>query len=325
MKTFLRYRIDLLDDGQVTRRIEEVDMEKMQESELLVKVAYSSLNYKDALASSGNRGISRFYPHTPGIDASGTVIRSFSPLFKPGQKVIISGYDFGMNSPGGFAQYVGVPAAWATPLPDGLSLQESMILGTAGLTAAMCLDRLLPHNPRHVVVSGASGGVGTLSLIVLRHLGISVTAVSRKDPTYLKDWGADEVIRPWESTDKPLLKGAYDAGIDTVGGSVLADMLKQIRPYGGVAVCGMALSPHFSTSVFPFILRGINLYGIESAEAPLEWKKNLWQKLATVWKPKQLEVLARTVNLETLEPEINKMLKGQALGRVLIDLETGPA
>lgn len=324
MSTFLRYRVAILDDGQVQGRIEETDTRSLQENELLIRVAYSSLNYKDALASNGNRGISRHYPHTPGIDASGTVMRSTSPLFTKGQKVIVSGYDFGMNTSGGFSQYVSVPAAWVTPLPEGLNLRESMILGTAGLTAAMCLDRLLPHEPKNVVISGASGGVGTLSLVLLKHLGITVTAVSRKNPSSLLDLGASEVIQPWENADKPLLKGSYDAGIDTVGGEVLGSMLKQIKPYGGIAVCGMALSPAFSTTVYPFILRGINLYGIESAEAPKAWKNALWQQLSTVWKPQNLEDLCRTVTLATLEPEIQRMLAGKAQGRVLIDLETVP-
>jgi acrylyl-CoA reductase (NADPH) len=325
MSTFLRYRIYLDNRGQVERRIEEVRAEKLQENELLVRVAYSSLNYKDALASNGNRGISRNYPHTPGIDASGTVMESTSPQFTEGQNVIISGYDFGMNTSGGFSQFITVPARWASPLPEGLSLKESMILGTAGLTAAMCLDRLLPARPENVVISGASGGVGTLAILLLKHLGIPTVAVSRKDPAALLGAGASQVLAPWAPSEKPLLKGVYSAGIDTVGGDVLSSMIKHIKPYGGIAVCGMALSPSFTTSVFPFILRGINLYGIESAEAALSWKNELWEKLGSIWKPPNLESICRTVNLATLEPEIEKMLSGSAQGRVLIDLETGPS
>lgn len=320
MKPFKHLTVEVDPDGKVHRRVQT--SEYLPENELLVKVAYSSLNYKDALASNGNRGISRFYPHIPGIDAAGVVEKSNHPDFKPGQKVIVSGYDLGMNSKGGFSQYISVPAAWAIPLPSGLSLKESMILGTAGLTTAMALDKILPHQPQKILVTGASGSVGSICILLLNKLGIEVVALSRKDPKTLLELGANEVIKPWTPSEKPLLKGEFDAAIDTVGGATLSHLIKTIRPYGAIAVCGMAQSPHFESSVYPFILRGVTLYGIESAEAPLEWKRELWDKLANIWKLPNLEKITRTVTLDTLETEIQDMLAGKAQGRVLIDLET---
>ena len=207
--------------GVVTREIENADLDAFDTHDLLIKVAYSSLNYKDALSASGNKGISRFYPHTPGIDASGVVIRSKDSHFKEGDKIIVTGYDLGMNSKGGFSEYISVSAHWAIPLPENLSLKEAMILGTAGLTAAMSIDKILNSDLRTlpVIISGATGGVGSLTLMILKKLGIETVAYSRRPETvdYLKFLGAKEVIHQFEESPKPMLKGLYSAGIDTVG------------------------------------------------------------------------------------------------------------
>ena len=320
----IRLSVSLSESGQVTRQIENAEPKEPADGEILVKVAYSGLNYKDALSASGNKGISRFYPHTPGIDAAGEVVISTRAEFKPGDRVIVTGFDLGMNTKGSFAEYITVPAAWTLHLPEEMSLKEAMMLGTAGLTAAMSIDKILSSDLRSgpVIISGATGGVGSMGLLILKKLGIETAAYSRRPETatYLRSLGAKEILHAWEESPKPLLKGLYSAGIDTVGGPVLENMLKHIRPYGALAICGMALSPHFTTTVYPFILRGISLYGIESAEAPMAWRKTLWNRLATEWKPDGLESICRTVRLEGLEAEIQKMLAGKALGRVVVEI-----
>lgn len=312
------------DSGEVSREIENADLGSFDTQDLLIKVVYSSLNYKDALSASGNKGISRYYPHTPGIDAAGVVARSAHPAFKEGEKVIVTGYDLGMNTKGGFSEYISVPAHWAVPLPPAMSLKEAMMLGTAGLTAAMSIDKIMHSglSDLPVIISGATGGLGSIALLILKKLGIETVGYSRRPETadYLTSLGAKEVIHAWENSPKPLLKGLYSGGIDTVGGYVLQNMIKHIRQEGSVAICGMALSSDFNTSVFPFILRGITLYGIGSAESSISWKKDLWQKLAAEWKPDGLEAITRTVSLTGLEAEIQKMLAGKALGRVVVEL-----
>lgn len=319
-----RLSVSISESGEVSRNIESFDLTDFDTNELLIKVAYSSLNYKDALSSNGSKGISRFYPHTPGIDASGIVERSSHPDFKAGDKVIVTGFDLGMNTKGGFSEYISVPAHWAVHLPENLSLKEAMIFGTAGLTAAMSIDRILfsELSKASVIISGATGGVGSLAIMILKELGISSTALSRKPEAveYLQSIGAENVIQSLEASDRPLLKGVYSGGIDTVGGHVLETMLKNVQHNGSVAVCGMALSPNLQTSVFPFILRGLNVFGIDSAEADLDWRKSLWAKLANEWKPDNLESISRIVTLDTLEQEILKMLAGNAMGRVILDL-----
>ena len=324
MSSFRRLSVSVSASGEVTRKIEETGPEEAGTNELLIRVAYSSLNYKDALSANGNKGISRFYPHTPGIDAAGTVVRSSHPDFMEGNKVIVTGFDLGMNTRGGFSAYISVPAHWAVPLPETMSLKEAMMLGTAGLTAAMSIDKILNSDLTQlpVIVSGATGGVGSIALLILKKLGIETVAFSPRPETmaYLRSLGAKEVIHTWEESPKPLLKALFSEGIDVVGGSMLQNMLKHIQPYGALAACGMALSPDFSTSVFPFILRGLTLYGIESAEAPMAWRKTLWNKLAGEWKPEGLDAICRTVSLEGLEEEIQLMLAGKARGRVIVKL-----
>ncbi|MCD8539227.1 MAG: zinc-binding dehydrogenase, partial [Leadbetterella sp.] len=228
------------------------------------------------------------------------------------------------NTKGGFAEYISVPAHWAIPLPAEMSLKEAMMLGTAGLTAAMSIDKILNSDLTRlpVIISGATGGVGSIALLILQKLGIETVAFSRRPETaeYLQSLGAKEAVHTWEESPKPLLKSLYSAGIDTVGGPVLENMLRHILPYGAVAVCGMASSPAFTTTVFPFILRGLTMYGIDSAEAPVTWRKTLWNKLAAEWKPEGLEAITRTVSLDGLETEIRQMLEGKALGRVVVEI-----
>jgi acrylyl-CoA reductase (NADPH) len=324
MMNFKRLLITENLDGTFTNQIVESTAEDLPTNDLLIKVHYSSLNFKDALSATGNKGVTRTYPHTPGIDAAGEIISSNSSDFKPGDKVIVTGHDLGMNTSGGFSEYISVPAHWAIPLPDGLSLHESMIIGTAGLTAAMCIDKLQTIGVKSgkVIVSGATGGVGSMAIMMLNRLGYEPIAFSRKESSveWLKELGATEVIHSMAVNEKVLLKPLFSGGIDTVGGNILSNIIKQILPNGGVASCGMALSPNFDITVFPFILRGISLLGVDSAEATDSWKANLWAKLANEWKPEKLSEITKTVSLEELWPEIEKIKAGKQLGRVVVKL-----
>jgi acrylyl-CoA reductase (NADPH) len=324
MMNFKRLLITENLDGTFTNQIVESTAEDLPTNDLLIKVHYSSLNFKDALSATGNKGVTRTYPHTPGIDAAGEIISSNSSDFKTGDKVIVTGHDLGMNTSGGFSEYISVPAHWAIPLPDGLSLHESMTIGTAGLTAAMCIDKLQTIGVKSgkVIVSGATGGVGSMAIMMLNRLGYEPIAFSRKESSveWLKELGATEVIHSMAVNEKVLLKPLFSGGIDTVGGNILSNIIKQILPNGGVSSCGMALSPNFEITVFPFILRGISLLGVDSAEATDSWKANLWSKLANEWKPEKLSEITKTVSLEELWPEIEKIKAGKQLGRVVVKL-----
>jgi acrylyl-CoA reductase (NADPH) len=325
MKTYKKWIVSEEQEGSFSAEL--LSFEKsfdLPQDYVLIKVHYTSLNYKDALSFLGNKGVSKNYPHTPGIDASGTIEASNSSKFSPNDNVIITGKDLGMNTGGGFSEYIQVPESWVIKLPENLSLKQAMQLGTAGLTAAMCVYKLLKNGTKEgkILVSGASGGVGTISILLLKKLGFTVTALSRKPQalSFLKSLGADDVITGLETNDKPLLKPIYDGAIDTVGGNILSSILKQIKSNGTVAVCGMALSPQLNTTVFPFILRGINMVGIDSAEADNDWKNLLWQKLSEDWQLDKLDEITKKVSLENILPEVEKISKGEQLGRVLVEI-----
>lgn len=315
--------------GRFASRIVERDTEALPPGELLVRVRYSSVNYKDALSAAGRRGVTRAYPHTPGIDAAGEVERSASAAFRPGDRVIVSGYDLGMNTPGGFGRYVRAPAAWAAPLPEGLDLRESMILGTAGLTAALCVERLRANGLEsgEVLVTGASGGVGCVAVALLAMQGFSVTAATGKPEAagLLRELGAAEVIDRAElpgPEGRPLLKPRWAGAVDVAGGGTLAGVLKSLAYGGAAAACGLVDSPSFPGSVLPFILRGVSLLGVDSAELPIAAKRAAWARLAGEWKPPGLERLVRReVGLEELDGCLRTVLAGGAAGRFLLDLD----
>ena len=305
------------------------ELDSLPEGEVLVKVQYSSLNYKDALSASGNKGVTRNYPHTPGIDAAGIVQSSSVDTYAAGDAVIITGYDLGMNTDGGFAEYVRVPAAWLVRLPDGLSAYESMVLGTAGLTAALCVDKLLKAgltpDAGAVLVTGATGGVGSVAVALLAQLGFAVTAATGKAEAadFLRSLGATEIIdrqELLEENPRPLLKERWAGVVDVVGGPVLWNAVKALRYGGSVALCGLVGSPSLDASVFPFILRGVNLLGIDSVNVPQPLKSQMWQRLATDWKLTQLDALAQTIALEELESKLNGLLAGKGKGRMVLAL-----
>jgi putative YhdH/YhfP family quinone oxidoreductase len=293
----------------------------------LIQVQWSSLNYKDALSFSGNKGITRNYPHTPGVDAAGVIEES--PTLARGTEVIVVGFDLGMNTSGGLAEYIRVPAEWVIPKPEGLSLRECMILGTAGFTAAQCLERLLQNrvtpDKGEVVVTGATGGVGSVAVNLLAAAGFTVVAASR-DPqhaTWLIDLGAARVIpseEMLEDSGKAMLKGRWAGAVDTLAGKTLEVLTRSMQHRGVITFCGMITGVELNTNVFPFILRGLSLIGIDSAECPMPLKKALWQKLGREWKSENLEALCREITLEEAPAALQDMLNGKTRGRTVVKI-----
>ncbi|MBG56153.1 MAG: oxidoreductase [Deltaproteobacteria bacterium] len=318
------------DDQTFTRKVADRFLEDLPEGEVLIRVHYSSLNYKDGLSSIGNRGVTRNYPHTPGIDASGEVAESSDSKFMPGDRVLVTGYDLGMNTSGGFGQYIRVPADWVVPLPEGLSLKESMIFGTAGFTAALSVNALQNHGitpeQGEIVVTGSTGGVGSISVLLLSNLGYDVVASTGKssETDFLKGLGAKEIIARDVVNDeskKPLLKQRWAAGIDTVGDTTLATLLKSTKQRGAVATTGNVASANLPITVYPFILRGVSLLGIDSGQTPMNLRCQIWNKLASEWKFPQFKKLSTDCDLDNLEPEIEKIIAGHQRGRVVVNLQ----
>jgi acrylyl-CoA reductase (NADPH) len=316
-------------EAHTERRIAEKSIRDLPAGDVLIQVSYSSLNYKDALSATGNRGVTRTYPHTPGIDAAGLVAESSNPAFLPGDPVLVTGYDLGMNTSGGFGQYVRVPADWVVKLPENLSLKESMIYGTAGFTASLSVLKIVDHGltpgSGDILVTGATGGVGSLAVSILSKIGYSVTAATGKTDRndFLRSLGAQTVISRAEITDnsqRPLLKARWAGVVDTVGGNILASTLKSTIQRAAVTCCGNVASPAFAASVYPFILRGITLYGIDSANTPMPLRQNIWRKIAGEWKIGQLDLLHTEIPLEGLELAIEQMLSGGLHGRVVVRL-----
>lgn len=318
------------EDGKFIRRITDKNISDLPGGEVLIKVKYSSLNYKDALSASGNKGVTRKYPHTPGIDAAGTVAESSSDKYKVGEQVVVTGYDLGMNTSGGFGEYIRVPAGWVVKLPAGLTLKESMIYGTAGFTAGLSLLKLehagLKKENGEVLVTGATGGVGSMAVAILSNAGYKVVAATGKKDSenYLKQLGASRIIDRSEVDDekkKPLLTRQWAGVVETVGGNILSTVLAQTEMGCSVASCGNVKSVELHTTVFPFILRGVNLLGINSAETPMDIRLEVWKKLSLEWKPATLEMMYEECPLEQLSEKIDVMLKGGITGRVLVNLD----
>jgi len=313
-----------------TLALVEKNIDDLPEGDLLIKVSYSSLNYKDAMSATGMPGVTRNYPHTPGIDAVGEIENSSNTDFKEGDKVIVTGYDLGMNTAGGFGQYIRVPANWAVHLPNGLTEAESMSIGTAGLTAGLSIEALDYHRKgigfkdTKSIVTGATGGVGSIALMLLSKLDSNVTAVTgKKEQTqFLNNLGASEVILRddlEEVARKPIGKSIWDLGVDVASGDLLTLLLTSLTPGGAVACSGLVGGPSFESSIFPFILRGNALLGIDSVEISLEQKSLIWEKFATDWKL-DLNDLTKEVPLDSLETEIHAILQGNQVGRVLVNL-----
>ena len=310
--------------------IVEKSVDDLPEGDILIKVNFSSLNYKDALSASGAPGVTRNYPHTPGIDAAGVIVQTNDSNLKEGDSVIVTGYDLGMDTAGGFGEYIRVPASWVIKLPNGLSERDSMALGTAGLTAGLSIQALDDYNSNNgfnglsTIVTGSTGGVGSIAVMLLSKLDASVTAVTGKDTQkeLLQRLGASEIISREELSElcrTPIGKTIWDFGVDVVSGNILTLLLSSLKPGGAVACSGLVGGPSFESSIFPFILRGNALLGIDSVEIPLEKKLQVWENFASDWKL-DLTPLVKEVNLEGLENEISTILSGGQVGRVLVNL-----
>lgn len=308
--------------------VKSVPLEDLPAGEVVIKVAYSSVNYKDGLASIPNGKILRSYPFIPGIDLSGVVVSSTDDRFQEGQEVLATGYGIGVSHFGGFSEYARIPAAWLVPLPEGLTLKEAMIYGTAGFTAALSIQALEDHglSPDNgkVLVTGATGGVGGSAIAMLGAKGYSVVASSGNTEAtdYLKALGAEEVISREEvigSSTKPLDKQLWQGAVDCVGGDTLAAILSKITYKGSVAASGLTGGTSLPTTVLPFILRGVNLLGIDSVECPADIREKVWSRMGSDLKPAQLENLVdREVSLQELPQALEAILQGKTKGRVLV-------
>lgn len=321
------YIVEKIEDKKFESGIQDIETPIIEENEVLIKVNYSSLNFKDALSSVGNPGVTRVFPHVTGIDVAGTIEESNSDEFIVGERVLVTGYDMGMNTNGGHAQFVKVPASWVVKMPKDITEKEIMTYGTAGLTAALSVNELLNNGVTsgEVLVTGATGGVGSIAVSILSKLGFEVTAISGKEEKipFLKELGAKEVIlrKDFDVENKrPMGKEKYSGVIDTVGGNILAEALKLIK-YDGVATCcGLTSSHELPTNVFPFILRGVRLIGIDSVEAKREKKIAAWEKVAGDFKIDTLEKLTTEISLEGIKEAYEALLAGKAVGRYVVKI-----
>lgn len=330
-KTYLGYLIRA-EHNQVEAKLENLSWDEIQNSEVIIEVHYSSVNFKDALAATGKGKILRRSPLVGGIDAAGIVVAAKAGGFQPGEKVLVTGCGLSETQHGGYAEFLGVPATSVVRLPNGLSLRESMILGTAGFTAGLCLIRLEQNGqtPQKgpILITGASGGVGSLSTQILASQGYEVWAVSGKAEAekFLTEIGARKIFRPQELElgSRPLESVRFAGAIDNVGGDLLAGILRHVDLWGNVAAVGLASSAELHTNVMPFILRGVSLLGISSNNAPLALRQEIWRRLGGIWKPKNLEQnVNEEVTLKSLDSAFEKLLRREVMGRILVRVHNG--
>lgn len=313
--------------GAATAAVEQITLDDLPPGDVLIEVFYSSLNYKDALAAQGHAGVVRRFPHVPGIDCAGIVVESKSAQYKSGDPVLVTGYDLGAGHWGGYSKYVRVPAEWVVPLPPGLTEREAMIYGTAGFTAAQCVtaivDRGIDPERGEIVVTGATGGVGSLAVAILAKLGYQVAAVSGKTDRHdwLRQLGASSVLSRSDvrdESDRPFLSERWAAAVDSVGGLTLATLLRATKYRGVVAACGLVGGDKLSLSVYPFLLRGVTLAGIDSAKCPRPQRLEMWQKLVGPWRVEHLDRLAAEITLDELPARVRQILAGGVVGRTLV-------
>jgi acrylyl-CoA reductase (NADPH) len=316
--------------GSVTAAIEDIGLDDLAQGDVVIEVHYSSVNYKDALAATGRGRIMKRFPLVAGVDAAGVVSASSNPRFRAGDPVLVTGCGLGEQHDGGFAEFVRVPAEWVVPLPAGVSLFDAMALGTAGFTAALAIDRM-EQNGQHpglgpILVSGATGGVGSVAIDLLSGRGYSVTALTGKPDAaaYLEGLGASRVLERQSlvASDRPLLSAEWGGAVDNVGGGVLAWLLQTVGPWGSIASIGMAGGSELHTTVMPMILRGVSMLGITSANCPMEWRVRLWDRLATDLRPRRLdEIVTEIIRLEDLPRSFETLLAGSHRGRFVVALK----
>ena len=326
MATFKALWTQVDQNNKAETALKNLPLETLPSNEVLIRVRYSSLNYKDALSANGHKGITRNFPHIPGIDAVGKVVSDSTHTFEVGSEVLVTGFDLGMNTHGGLSEYISVPANWVLNLPNGLLENEAMQWGTAGLTAGMALDALqkngiFPENGP-VLVTGATGGLGMVSIKLLDKLGYEVHALTRREEhsEFLKQLGAKQVILLndfMQDAQRALYPPIFAGAIDTLGGDVLVKIIKSLQNAGAVAACGMANDVNLPMQIYPFILRGAKLLGIYSADSPLDYKQKIWNKLANEWQL-DLSDISKTIDLAEAPIYLNHMLNGQSFGRVVV-------
>ncbi|HEY7190648.1 MAG TPA: oxidoreductase [Vicinamibacterales bacterium] len=328
MQSFKAFRI-FSDEGKISGRVVDATLDELTAGDVLIKAEYSSVNYKDALAATGTGGkIIRKYPLIGGIDVAGTVVTSEQASFKPGDRVLVTGYDLGVAHDGGYAGFVKAPAAWVVPIPDGLTTLEAMTLGTAGFTAGLAVVRLerngLAPSQGKVVVTGATGGVGSIAVAVLAKRGYEVTAITGKADAheYLRGLGARDIIDRTSLSmgTRPLEAATWAGAVDAVGGDLLAWLTRTMGYWGSIASTGLTGGINLQTTVMPFILRGVSLIGIDSAMCPMETRLEVWRRLATDMKPARLESIAQTIALDDLPRAFATLLGGRARGRFVVQI-----
>lgn len=332
-ENFRAYLVSETKDGEVKAEVKPVPFSFLPDHEVLIKVEFSSLNYKDALSASGNKGVTKNYPHIPGIDAAGKVVTDTSGIFEKEQNVVVTGKDLGSNTPGGYGEYIRVPKEWVVALPAGLDLKMAMIYGTAGFTAMYGVKRLqrekIKPEDGKILVTGATGGVGSLAIFFLSQMGYEVTAATGKmdREDFLKKLGAAKVIHRDEITNVPdslLLSRKWNGAIETVGGSMLEAVIRQAEHDGAVACCGNILGEALHTNIYPFILRGVSLLGIDSAICKMPMRLNIWKQIASMDHSRLPDNYSETIGLDKLPQEVNKILKGEQAGRVIVSHEVSP-
>ena len=325
MQSFTAYRT-FQEDNRVVSRFVRMGLDELDPGDVVIRAEYSSINYKDALSHNGTGKIMRRYPCNAGIDVAGAVVTSVDPRFRPGDQVIVTSWDFGVAHDGGYSEYVRVPAKWVVPMPQGMSAFEAMVLGTAGFTAGLAVERMehdgLSPEKGPVVVTGATGGVGSVAIEILARRGYHVVALTGKpeEAEYLKNLGAAEILdrRTIDWGKRPLEKATWAGAVDNIGGDALAWMTRTMKQGGAIASCGLAASIDLHTTVMPFILRGVSLLGIDSGYWPMAPREKLWQRLAGEWKPEKVGAAVKTIPLAELDQVFRNLLEGRMTGRYVV-------
>ena len=325
MDSFTAYRT-FQEDNRIVSRFVDMAIDDLDPGDVVIRTEYSSINYKDALSHNGTGKIMRRYPCNAGIDVAGEVVTAADPRFRAGDKVIVTSWDFGVAHDGGYSEYVRVPAKWVVPMPQGMSTFEAMVLGTAGFTAGLAVERMehdgLTPDKGPVVVTGATGGVGSVVIEILARGGYHVVALTGKpeEAEYLKHLGAAEILdrRTIDWGKRPLEKATWAGAVDNIGGDALAWMTRTMKQGGAIASCGLAASIDLHTTVMPFILRGVSLLGIDSGYWPMAPRQKLWQRLAGEWKPDKVGAAVKTIPLAELDQVFRNLLEGRMTGRYVV-------
>ena len=324
-----KFRAQVVRGTEQKLGLETLSYEKLPPGEVTIRVRYSGLNYKDAVASRGHPGVVKTFPHVPGIDAAGEILESNDPKFTAGQQVIVTGFGLAATQWGAYAEIIRVPAVWVIALPTGLTLRQAMLIGTAGMTAAQSIAALqhagITPDRGEIVVTGANGGVGSFAVAVLAKLGYAVVAVTGKNPETALKRGAKRTMSRAEIIDKspaPLGKSLWAGAVESVGGETLVSILRTTQQYGCVTACGLVGGVELPLSVYPFILRGVSLVGIDSVHVPIEERQRLWTLLAGAWSPPDFDSFVDCeVELADVEPQVERIFRGETMGRVVVRVD----